>query len=82
MLGVEGPEINRQLAERKRVKGLQAAYYEEQRKERLVYSDMQLGDLFDMWEKNRLRALKKYNGKEVTVRGYIDGIYEDKFDVE
>ena len=82
VLGGEGPGLERQLLEIERVKGLQAARYEKQRKERLVYSDMQLGDLFDNWQKNRLRALKKYNGKEVTVRGYIDGIYEDKFEVK
>ena len=58
------------------------AKQEKIRKERLVYSDMQLSDLFDIWQQNRLRALKKYNNKEVTVRGWIDGIYEDKFEVK
>ena len=46
-----------------------------------MFTDMDLARLDREFKENRIRARRNYEGKVITLRGYIDAIYDDKLTV-
>lgn len=54
---------------------------EEELAQQRMYTDMDLARLDREFKENRIRARRNYEDKVITLRGYIDAIYDDKLTV-
>ena len=58
-----------------------AGQKEEELAQQRMYTDMDLARLNREFKENRIRARRNYEDKVITLRGYIDAIYDDKLTV-
>ena len=70
----------RALALRERQAEIERERAEELAQQRM-YTDMDLARLDREFKENRIRARRNYEDKVITLRGYVDAIYDDKLTV-
>ena len=70
----------RALALRERQAEIEREQAEELAQQRM-YTDMDLARLDREFKENRIRARRSYEDKVITLRGYVDAIYDDKLTV-